>query len=297
MKIIEIEKELNLQGVVDILELTMQDNFTYQQEADGVRCVGPFYINGRYSTLNEVRDFQEVYEFDVFAGNDKLDGMSFSIEYDGYDYSILNKIILYLHFKVHGIKGEEIEPITTEEELIPYEKTEEEPVELLSFVDESGQPWQSTLSEAMELEERQPWTKTLAEAMGLENVVDEVEEEKVVEETPVVIEKQDIEPVVQKEVINKEENCIVAQDNKDIPVQEEEGTATNINDVANLSMMEELFEDKDNVITSYSFVVIKANDTYASIANRYQVEEEALRKANSDKELRVKNLLVLPYIK
>lgn len=373
MKVIEIEKELSLHGVVDIIELSMQDHFTYQQEMDGMRCVGPFYVNGRYSTLNEVKDFQEIYEFDVFAGEDKLDGTPFRIEYDGYDYSILKQVTLYLHFKVHGIKGEQ--PATIEEEIeigeAPVEevtmgkgnawkkslaeamgvdasemvqeditlRVQEEAVEAsnAAFMDVNNNPWQSTLAEALSRDEKDvpyatamqaqeagidmyaqgtraafqdengdAWQSTLAEAFSIvpEEEVEEIqtsqpeeieEAQPVMEEIPTPVAEEVVEPIQQQKVITPtpkaKETVLVSQPEE---VVEE---PVSINDVADISMMEELFDDKDNVITSYSFVVIKPGDSYASIARRYHIEEESLRKANNDKELLPKNLLVMPYTK
>lgn len=211
MKVIEIEKELYLDDVVDILTLDMKEDFLYRNEEDGIRCMGPFYIKGRYTTLNEVKDFQDVFEFDVFASNEKLDREPFKIAYEGYDYTLKNQVVLYLHFKVFGIKSEEEEqPIVLEATALPEEEQEED-------IEENYEPM--TINES------------------------EKENDK----------------------------------------------------VTDLSMMEELFDDKDNVITSYSFVVVKKDDNYQSIARRYQVDEEALIEINNHKELHEKNLIVLPY--
>ena len=179
MKKIEIVKKLDLEDVVDILSLETQNQFSYKKERDGIRCTGPFYVKGRYSTINEVKNFKDVFEFDIFASNDKLDGNEFKIVYKDYTYTMDHFVYLNLYFDVYGVYEEQIE--------------------------------------------------------------------------------------------NK--------------VEDEE-----------LNGMEELFDEKDTVITSYSFVVVKRNDSYESIAERYNVKVDALKEINQNKAIVEKDLLVLPFL-
>ena len=58
---------------------------------------------------------------------------------------------------------------------------------------------------------------------------------------------------------------------------------------------EDLFEDEETTYTSYRLVVAQNDDSYASIAARYQVEEGKLRQINREKELCAKALVVLPF--
>lgn len=203
MKKIEIEKQLDLEEATDLLTLDSRNHFVYRKEEGGIRCVGPFYLQGTYSTLQEIKHFSDVFEFDIFASNEKLDHENFQLVYTGYDYTLKHGCVVTLYFDVHGIYGEK-------------EKYEEDKESFLEEVKES-------------------------------------------------IEK------------NAEEY---------IEVNEEE---------LDLSMMEELFEEKDNVITSYSFVVVKPLDSYESIALRYEVDPLILREVNKDKTLQEKDLVILPY--
>ena len=57
---------------------------------------------------------------------------------------------------------------------------------------------------------------------------------------------------------------------------------------------EDLFEDADTTYTSYRMIVAKPNDTYASIANRYEVKEADLRACNHNKTIEAKTLVILP---
>ena len=102
MKTIDVEKALHLAGALDLKEVVMKDNFLYRQEQDGIRCLGPFYLRGRYTTLDGEKDFQDVFEFDVFAANEKLDGEEFKIAFDDYDYTL--QVIRYNNLGEHVLQ-------------------------------------------------------------------------------------------------------------------------------------------------------------------------------------------------
>lgn len=240
MKKIDIEKELNLLNVVDIISLDIKDSFTYQKEEDGIRCVGPFYIHGRYSTLNEVNSFHDVFEFDIFAAQEKLDGEEFHIEYIGYDYSLSDGTKLNLHFNVYGIYGDtqDMQEDTQKVEVFDLRGVEDNLDSMASFDNATSQIVDSQDFSSFES-------------------VDEISNNEVEEDLPI----EENEPEEAHEEV----------------------------------LIEELFDDKDNVITSYSFVVVKAEDSYETIAHRYHVDPQLLRDVNHDKVLEAKQLIVLPY--
>lgn len=62
-----------------------------------------------------------------------------------------------------------------------------------------------------------------------------------------------------------------------------------------ISELEDLFEGTDSVYTPYRMIVAKPDDTYATIAQRYEVEESALRDTNRSKDIFPKTLVVLPF--
>lgn len=59
---------------------------------------------------------------------------------------------------------------------------------------------------------------------------------------------------------------------------------------------EDLFEDAGTTYTSYRMIVARNNDSYATIAQRYEVGEEELRNANRNKDILEKTLVILPNI-
>lgn len=105
-----------------------------------------------------------------------------------------------------------------------------------------------------------------------ETVVQPKEEEPRMVTPP--IETMKMEEPIDEEVIAK-------------PIQKEDPTDQTI--------IEDLFEDANNVYTSYRIIVAKPTDTYETIAQRYHVEEGALRTTNANKNVQSKTLIILPY--
>ncbi|MCH4284497.1 MULTISPECIES: stage VI sporulation protein D [Bacillota] len=96
-----------------------------------------------------------------------------------------------------------------------------------------------------------------------------------------------IEPV--EEAVSKTETM----EDKEIAEEEEsQEDAAPITDT--FDEFEDLFEDADTTYTSYRMIVAQEQDTYASIAKRYDVDEAALRSNNHDKEIHHKTLVILP---
>ena len=57
----------------------------------------------------------------------------------------------------------------------------------------------------------------------------------------------------------------------------------------------DLFADSESTYTSYRIIVAKPNDTYASIADRCEVDEQQLRDTNKNKEISAKTPVILPF--
>ena len=58
--------------------------------------------------------------------------------------------------------------------------------------------------------------------------------------------------------------------------------------------IEDLFDDAENVIVTSRYMLALANDTYAAIAQRYDVNEKQLIAVNHNKPLEEKTLVLLP---
>ena len=100
---------------------------------------------------------------------------------------------------------------------------------------------------------------------------------------PIAIE----EPILPLPVIKKEE-IVQPKEKLDENIEE------TIVDATTFSEFEDLFEDADTTYTSYRMIVAKPDDTYASISQRYDVNEADLRMNNHDKTIEPKTLIILP---
>lgn len=104
--------------------------------------------------------------------------------------------------------------------------------------------------------------------------------------------------------ITRRKHCRPALDElaeKPVPVQAEptvqavDETAPAAEEAeADFESIEDLFDDADNVYTSCCLVVAKADDTYETIAGRYQVDVNELRNVNKNKGIEPKMLIMLP---
>lgn len=93
-------------------------------------------------------------------------------------------------------------------------------------------------------------------------------------------------------VLAKEEIQVIEQVNVQHPSEstsEDQGNSTTVNE------FEDLFPDAESTYTSYRIIVAKPNDTYTGIAQRYDVDETALRDTNKNKEILPKTLVILPF--
>lgn len=123
------------------------------------------------------------------------------------------------------------------------------------------------------------------QVMVLMNIVGLKEEQKAGMVAPKAIELPVTEEVA-KPIIEPEPIQAQATEEVQIATQEQEPTA--------VDEFEDLFEDADTTYTSYRMIVAKPNDTYASIANRYEVKEADLRTCNHNKQIDAKTLVILP---
>lgn len=65
--------------------------------------------------------------------------------------------------------------------------------------------------------------------------------------------------------------------------------------VQSVDGFDDMFCDAESTYTSYRIIVAKPNDTYSSIATRYDVDETALRDTNKNKDILPKTLVILPF--
>lgn len=183
MKEMNIEKKILSGFKMDALvSLSTEEDLRVIEEKQGMRCHGIVYIMGEFIVNEELRQFCEPIELDVYAPLHKLSDDLFHVELKDVNGVIDDGLLITLTLYITGMKEE------------------------------------------------------------------------------------------------KEESVIVKQEDEDVT----------------LEFMEDLFEDDNSMVISKRLVVAKNDDSYESIALRYQVDLNALKSINHNKDIISKQLVILP---
>lgn len=181
MKIMNVEKRiLEKQPMDSLISLKANEKFTIKKESNGNRCIGGVDLSGQYLMNQQVRDFNEWIECDIFAPLYKCSDEPFRVVLSDVNGEVNQGILVSLEFEIHGL------------------------------LDESE-----------------------------ENIED---------------------------------------------------------DAMDLSSLEDLFEENENLYTSCRLIVTSMNDTYESLAMRYGVNVNELKAANQNKELTAKQCILIPNV-
>lgn len=224
MKKMKIEKQLIFADQIKrMISLEVQENLTYRHEEDGIRAMGPLFIQGEYEGAQGIQRFQETLEMDVLAPQSKLSGQPFSLVVKESTGEIKdNTVIVHITMDIYGLCEEEGKaepnsmPSKEAAQMIEPPKQKDEMIETLPQQKNTPESSNNTVSEQAE---------------------------------------------------------------------------------AHVEDLNDLFADAESTYTSYRLIVAKPNDTYTAIANRYDVEENALRDCNRNKEILAKTLVLLPFEK
>ncbi len=93
-----------------------------------------------------------------------------------------------------------------------------------------------------------------------------------------------------------EKQVIVSEKVPEQPIQSDiEDQSENEKESIAVDDFNDLFQDTESTYTSYRIIVAKPNDTYATIANRCEVDEQQLRDTNKNKEISAKTPVILPF--
>lgn len=225
MKKMKIEKQLIFADQVQqVNSLKVSEHLTYRHEEDGIRAMGPLYIEGEYTGKDGVEKFREALEMDVLAPNHKLSNEPFSLMIEDYQAKAQeDSIQVNITLSIQGLSDDKKEAVASTE------------------------------------------VNTEAQAERIQS-----------------------EPMI--EAISKS----VAQ--KDSSSKEEaQGDSTQNEEATTVDDFNDLFADSESTYTSYRIIVAKPNDTYASIANRCEVDEQQLRDTNKNKEITAKTPVILPF--
>lgn len=257
MKTMKIEKQLMFADTVkNVVNLEVNDGLQYQKEEDGIRALGPLFIRGQYENQDGTfQSFQEVLDMDILAPQHKLSGKDFFIQVEEYHGVPQQEMIhLYVTLSIHGLIEEH-----------PEVRGEVSKKQMDTVTEESA---------AQRIE--QPIIPMMPQ---------KAKQSKEAEEMGISKHQEKAEPA---QLENTASKGVSSSKNT------EEEQQDKIEDQDTFDEFEDLFEDADTTYTSYRMIVAKANDTYASIAQRYEVDEATLRQSNHDKEISEKTLVILP---
>ena len=80
----------------------------------------------------------------------------------------------------------------------------------------------------------------------------------------------------------------------DIEVLTEEDQMTYEDEELDLMGLEDLFEENENLYTNCTLIIAKENDSYDTIAQRFNVTVDELRRANNDIHIKPKQCILIP---
>lgn len=256
MKTMKIEKQLMFADTIkSVVKLEVSDGLQYRQESDGIRAIGPLFIRGQYIGQDgAIQNFQEILDMDILAPKHKLSGKDFFIQIEEY-HGVPQQEAIHLYVTM-SIHGLRKDQQEVQEEVCKkqIDTMKEEPADL-----HIEQPVIAMTHPTL--------------PRSQEDVLPSIPKPQNAIEVPIQAQQEAIEPFQEESEAAKE---------------------LSVEDQDTFDEFEDLFEDADTTYTSYRMIVAKPNDTYASIAQRYEVEEAALRQCNHDKEVSEKTLVILP---
>lgn len=284
MQKIYLEKVIDLHHQLkELVALSVDESINYKIENEGIRAVGNLIIKGEYKNV-EKQTFEETLELDILATFDKiLDQRDFSIKVEDFDYAIKDgNIKVSIEAGVHGvISGEDRyvkeDPLDQIETLM---RDAEESIEFVEPIMEATASREAMVEEPV-VEMEKPVVETVKE----------------VREDP--IQTQVIEPVIAK-AVSDIKPVIKAREESSLEDKEIEQVANTIDDqlqeVVYQSKSRPIFQDTEDSVGTYYLYIVKDNDTYASIGERYTVDEYVLKEYNQNRELEIGGVLIVPYV-
>lgn len=231
MKKMKIEKQLIFADQVQqVNTLKVSEHLNYRHEEDGIRAMGPLYIEGEYTGSDGIEKFREALEMDVLAPNHKLSDEPFSLMIEDYQAKANQDTIqVSITLAIQGLNDDKKEAAAPIAKEVP-------------------------MPNKAQKEMKQPEPVTAPQIS-----------------------------VLPQEVMQSESEAVQSEDTQ------QESTDTVVDD------FNDLFADSESTYTSYRIIVAKPNDTYASIADRCEVDEQQLRDTNKNKEISAKTPVILPF--
>lgn len=115
-------------------------------------------------------------------------------------------------------------------------------------------------------------------------------------EEPVIQEVINDEPIVDEPLESSQPEVYASE-----PIMEKETILANeiseqLQEKVYESKTRPIFQDSEDSVGTYYLYIVKENDSYGNVANKYQVDEEIIRNYNQNKDLEIGSVLIIPYI-
>lgn len=281
MQKIYFEKWVDLNHQLkELLSLSVDESINYKIENVGVRAIGSLIVKGEY---NEDKKFEENIEMDVLATFDKIvDQRDFNIKVEDFDYFIKDgNIQIKIEVGIHGVIEGEDRYVRDENFL------EEDTIEEIENLIRDEKPVEVQATPSL----KEPVRESTKES-----------EPVVMEETvkkPAVVKKAvKVEPVYQETTV--EDSTVIVPETKEAVVAKEAAIAQEISEQLQEkvypSKSRPIFQDTSDSVGTYYLYIVKENDSYSEVANRYSVDENVIRDYNQDKALEPGSVLIIPYV-
>ncbi|WP_308697630.1 LysM peptidoglycan-binding domain-containing protein [uncultured Thomasclavelia sp.] len=260
-KLIDLNYQLN-----ELVSLSVDESINYKIESVGVRAIGSLIVNGEY---NESQKFNENIDLDILATFDKIvDQRDFNIKVEDFDYQIVDgNIKIKIEVGIHGvIDGEDR---FVKDENIP--EVNDDPIkEIESLIRDSD----------FETQEKE--------------VVEEVASNQ---EPELELTKEVYEPAV----MPNKEDTVSNNASKTTEITPKEKMVVNeineqLQEKVYPTKSRPIFQDSEESVGTYYLYIVKDNDSYSSVAKRYDIDEKIIRDYNQDKVLEAGNVLIIPYV-
>ena len=258
--------------------VVLENAFNYVKVKEGIHVMGKIGITGECSCDEHCFPFMDTLDIDLIVPGDVIGSLkSLKLVIDNYDYHIVDDC---LNFKIKC----NLEGYDNSKEDLEIDKAFEEATSNLSIDNKNEllEQFRDTLSNEDE--------KTIEDLInGKVDVITTTEEEN--SEHPYIDDKSFDEQVPVDELTDKIEpvNAI----NNEVIEDKINEIKSNLNKNNTSNDNNALFKEERFVVFS-SFYRVKKDDTYASIAKNYHIDEAHLRKSNNEKELSEGTLLRIP---
>lgn len=116
MKTVNVEKRILSDETIDVLlNINADENLRIQDENDGKRCLGFVDLKGQYMVENQIKNFHEFIECDIFAPSYKCDQNAFHVKLIDVSGVVEEGLLINLTFEIEGLNEEDSLTIEDEE--------------------------------------------------------------------------------------------------------------------------------------------------------------------------------------